>query len=61
MIITVGAVIMAINIPYFIGNAGVETLSTAYIVASSGVLYAGQVKHPEKVVAGFVTIDLPNI
>jgi hypothetical protein len=41
MIITVGAVIIAINMPYFIGNGGVDTLSTAYTVASSGVLYAG--------------------
>jgi|LakMenEpi03Aug12_release.lakeMendotaPanAssembly.Ray.scaffolds.fasta_scaffold863041_1 hypothetical protein len=41
MIITVGAVIMAINIPYFIGNGGVDTLSTANTVANYGVLYAG--------------------
>jgi hypothetical protein len=38
MIATVGAVISAINVPYFIGNAGVERLSKAYTLESYGVL-----------------------
>lgn len=50
------------NAPYFMGNGGVDTPSTAYTTAVlSRVLQAGQVQQPLKLVNGFVTNILPTI